>query len=465
MNELFESITMTRWLLLLSMAAVAGFSTLLVKDLWREKHLLRWPLAILIIGLALRIGWIGFSQPEPLSDFLIYWQYANAFFSGDMTYAELSRHPGVIVFYSWFFEILGPTLFTGWIMNLLFAALLMLLVYALGRDIFGHGAGVLAMALTAILPQFITYTALFASETPAIACFLLILWAVLRTRQHPAGLPYWAALGVLLYGTILLRSSSMIFLGLIPMLIVFFRRDQLKPSFTRFAVMALTTVILLSTWVAHQNAIGGSPKLFWGTELWLSCAIQYDRGGRYTHPKDMAFYDKVKPYYEMGTQQGLIQAYAVIGGESMKVIRQDPAKYLLFGFTRMKNILWTSQTGIRWSQKGAQGPLATLDERWVKKMANVSNIFWQILLCLSPLGLFAFRRKGSDIHQEGWLFLAAFSVIWLVFHFLVAVASERYAFQLIPFVILMGTGGLFSLFALLRELAGAREESTSTVQV
>lgn len=465
MNELFEPITLTRWLLLLSMAVIAGFTTLLIKDLWSEKHQLRWPLVILAIGLILRIGWIAFSQPEPLSDFLVYWQYANAFVQGDATYQELSRHPGVIVFYSWFFTVLGPTLLTGWIMNLLFAALMMLLVYMLGKHIFGHGAGLFAMALSALLPQFITYTALFASETPAVACFLLVLWAVLRTREHPAGLFYWISMGILLYGTILLRSSSMIFLGLIPLLIVLFRRDQLKLQLTRFAVMGLTTMLLLSTWIAHQNAIGGSPKLFWGTELWLSCAIQYDRGGRYTNPKDMAFYDKIKPYYEEGTQQGLIKAYAAIGEESMKVIRQDPVKYLLFGFTRMKNILWTSQTGIRWSQKGAQGPLLDLEERWVKKMATVSNVFWQILLCFSPLGLFAFRRKNSGIHQEGWVFLVAFSAIWLVFHFLIAVASERYAFQLMPFVVLLSAGGLGMLLTMLQNLIGLRgEKGTAAIQ-
>ncbi len=472
MPDLFESIFMTRWLMLGSMMVLGGFTVLLIRSLWRdgntlkqgkpEFHPFRWPVILLGVGLLLRLGWIIATQPEPISDFLIYWQYASAFAQGGYTYAELSRHPGIIVLYSWFFNLFGTSLATGWAMNMLFSALMMVLMYALGTDIFGRRAGLLALGLTAFLPQLITYTALFASETPAIACFLMVLWAVLYSRNHPVGqtLGYWIALGVLLYATILLRSSAMIFLGLIPVLFFLFRRDYWQTVLKQFAVLAVTTALLLSTWIAHQNVIGGSPKMFWGAELWLGCAIQYERGGRYTDPKDMGFYEKIKPYYEAGN---LIKAYEIIGEESMKVVLADPFKYLANGVTRMRYIVWTSQTGIRWSHRGSQVGSGLMDrwpQKYINKLANVSTILWQIILCTSLLGLFTYRprfyQKRSDTvqetHQEGWVFILGFLLIWGVFHYLFAVASERYSFQIIPFILLFFSGGVLWMIRTLSEL-------------
>ena len=344
------------------------------------------------------------------------------------------------------------------------------LIYQLGRQLFGDRTGLIALSISAFFPQLITYTALLASETPAITFFLLVLWAVLQTQRSTQnteqthvshGLGYWFALGIMLYATILLRSSAMIFIGLIPLLFILFRRTHWKQCAQQFIVMALTTAMLLSTWIVHQNMIGGSPKMFWGTELWLGCAIQYDRGGRYTHPKDLAFYDKVKPYYEAGTQEGLVKAYAIIGEESMKVIQADPIKYLQYGFVRMKNILWTSQTGIRWSQRGSS-LMAKWPQKWINKSANVSTILWQILLIGSGIGFLAilasylFKRplpvSNRSAAQQGLFFIAAFLGIWIVFHYLIAVASERYAFQIIPFVILLFSGGLTTLFSLVQSL-------------
>ncbi len=482
-HSLFETIVLTRWLILMAMMVLGGFTVLLLKSLWQERqenketHGLRWPLILFSLGLILRIGWIVATQPEPISDFFIYWQYASAFAQGDYTYAELSRHPGIIVLYSWFFNWFGTSLATGWALNVLFSGLMMILMYALGNLIFGRKAGLLALALTAFLPQLITYTALFASETPAITCFLMVFWAVLQSQkdvkslQKPLGqkLIYWMALGVLLYGTILLRSSALIFLGLIPVLFVLFRRPQLKIAIQQFAVLAVTTVLLLSTWVAHQNIIGGSPKLFWGAELWLGCAIQYDRGGRYTDPKDMGFYPKIKPYYESGD---LIKAYEIIGEESMKVVLADPLKYLTNGMTRMRYIAWTSQTGVRWSHRGSQqgsGLMDTWSQRYINKLANVSTIIWQVILCTSLLGLFAYRPRfyKKDLskvqrHQEGWVFILGFLAIWGVFHYLFAVASERYSFQIIPFILLFFSGGLLRVFDGVKDFLSKRAMNMSS---
>lgn len=350
----------------------------------------------------------------------------------------------------------SPSLWAGWVLNLLAAAAMLITLYALMREWLGARAACVALTLSAIFPQFVTYTALMATETPTVAAMLLALWALAYSRRAACSQPFWLALGVLFYGMILLRSSCLLLLILTPLAMAAFRPAVRAQALKQAAVTLGVAGLLLSSWVFHQYLIGGQAKLFWGVELWLSSAIQYDRGGRYTHPKDMAFYPRVKPYYEGGTTADLVKAYAVIGDESLAVIRRDPFKYLAFGMTRMKNILWTAQTGLRWSQKGS-ARMASWSPRLIKTLAVAFNVYWQILLCLSPLGLAAvlgaaLPRRASVVAQdfsdapedasaresqrrsfaEGGALMLGFLAAWLAFHYLTAVASERYGFQIMP---------------------------------
>ena len=94
----------------------------------------------------------------------------------------------------------------------------------------------------------------------------------------------------------------------------------------------MTTGLLVSSWIFHQYLVTGVPKMFWGAELWLSCAIQYDRGGRYTNTKDMEFWPKVQEDWEDGTLQGKIRAYDVIWDESLDVVKEDPGYIIILCF-------------------------------------------------------------------------------------------------------------------------------------
>jgi hypothetical protein len=405
-----------------------------------------------LLGLALRAGWIIWTQPNPASDFQVYWQYANAFYQGDLTYNVIIRHPGTILLYTYAFHLLGPSLVTGWLLNLFLSGVMMLVIYALSCILLKSckWARVVTL-LAALFPQLITYTALMATEIPGVTCTLLILWAILHSRERndQQAWLYWVGIGELLYGTILIRSSNLIFLMLIPAVFMLTRRSELMLWAKRYAVMVATTSILLSGWVYHQYLVGGSPKLFWGDSLWMACAINYERDGGYTNPKELAFWPKVEPafkqYEKTRDPRDEAHYYDVLGQEVLKVIKADPGKYLLHGFPRLKRTLWTSQTGLRWTERGSS-TLQAVPEKLVHRMATISNVIWQILLILSPLGFLNLRRR-QGVAQEGLWFILFYTTSWLLFYLLVAEANERYSFQIIPFVLMLSAASVQWLLA------------------
>lgn len=423
---------------------------LLVEQTKRRTFLADLPLMLLIllVGLLLRAVWIGWTQPEPLSDFKIYWQFAQQFYHGDWTFNVPVRHPGSILLFTDAFFLTGPTLWTIWGLNLVLSTLLMLFIYGIADKLWGRGVAFVAMAIAALEPQLISYAALTASEYPATVFCLATFWGVLQLRESSLGrsLLSWILFGILLYGTTLMRSSNLLFFAIIPLVFLFVRRPEgYLYWFQRYLVMAVTAGALIGSWVYHQYLIGGEPRLFWGDGLWLSCAVQYGRDGRYTDIRDTAYYPQVKAYADRYAKthsvKDEIALYEAVGHEAMKVVQRDPMKYVQEGFkTRLRHLVWTSsQTGIAWSVKGSK--FRDNPPKIVKRFSTISNIFWQVLVVLSVLGipglLINFFRGAAPIVKDGVWLMLSFCLGWMLFYALIAYSAERYAFQIIPFGVLL----------------------------
>lgn len=452
MTHWFESSLVTQWLMLLGLLVFLGLGGLLAVRLWREEPCRMQILAIIVVAGLLRFAWAYVFQPEQVSDFMIYWQYAQQFYQGDPTYIELIRHPGIPIIYAWLIRAFGDNLFGNglwvvWLSNLVFSTVAMLAMYRMTSWLAGYRAALFGILAYALFPQAIAYNAMAGSEVMGIAFSLLFLWAVLEGYEREQKILYWALLGVLLYTTVLIRSSNLLYAGLIPFIFLLTRRDMWRHWVKRLAVFMVTLGLFLSTWLYHQYLLAGEAKLFWGVEVWLACAIQYQNNGRYTYFRDMAMYPKIKPYLDYSNPPKLIQGYKVMMAEDLAVIKADPVKFLKFGFVRMDEILRTSQSGIRFTEQGSPS-MRTLPQRWIKKTASVSNIYWQIMMALSVAGsviacLKLWRKPGRQYqeparqYQEVVAFLGFYTVLWLLFHYLLAVAGERYAFQIIPFVIML----------------------------
>jgi 4-amino-4-deoxy-L-arabinose transferase-like glycosyltransferase len=450
LEPLFRSLLGTGILVFLSFMILLGFTGLMIRKSVQEKPFSWLLLVLLLIGLGLRIYWIALTQPVPHSDFQVYWQYANNIHHGDLSFTALDRHTGSILFYAYAMALFGTSLMVGWGVNLLFSLIVLLAVYRLSVDLFNRPTALVSTALAAVFPQFITYCALMATEIHAIAFTLVILWAVLNSRQiERHQILYWVALGLLSYGGVMVRASNLLLLVVIPVVLIFTRRNALRQTLAGCAVMVVTAGLLTATWVYHQFLITGVPKLFF-TEYSLAFSSQYGGDGGVTGLPSLPYYEKAHAQND-GTIQGELRARKVIEAEAMKIIRQDPLQYLRFGVTRLYNSLWFARTGIVWSINASEtfhpGP------KFIRRFSEISTHVWRVLLVLSLLGLLGFFRPMQHSSREGLAIMGLYTLVWMLCNLLLASATDRYALQIAPLAIICAAGGVQTVLCLLAPLS------------
>ncbi len=97
---------------------------------------------------------------------------------------ELSRgHPLLCsVIFAVGYKIFGPHVWAGHLVALLFSGGLLLALYRLGRDLFGHAAGLLASALLAAQPVFIAQSSMVLPEIMLAFFCTVAIYAYLKAR-------------------------------------------------------------------------------------------------------------------------------------------------------------------------------------------------------------------------------------------------------------------------------------------
>jgi 4-amino-4-deoxy-L-arabinose transferase-like glycosyltransferase len=446
-ESLFSSILGTGIMVFMGHLALLAFTGLMTLDVYREKNSPWLLLLILLLGLGLRVFWIQLAQPVPQSDFQVYWQTANNIYQGDLSFTFLDRHTGTVLAYVYAFLMFGNSMVVGWAVNLLFSLMMLLAVYRLAIELFNRPVALVATGLSAIFPQFVTYSALMATEIHAIAFTLVILWAALNSRRiERRPILYWTALGLLIYTGIMVRASNLLLLAAVPVVLLFTRRDALRQTLTGCAVMVMTAGLMTATWVYHQYLITGTPKLFF-TEYSLAFASQYGGDGGVTGLSSLPYYEKAHAQMD-GTIQGELRARKVIEAEAMKIIRQDPLQYLRFGVTRLYNSLWFARTGIVWSINAS--PTFHPDPKFIRRFSEISTHIWRVLLVLSLLGLSGLIRPLRRSSLEGLLIMGLYTVIWVLCNLLLATGTDRYALQIAPLAIICAAGGVQTVLDVLK---------------
>lgn len=423
----------------------------------------RWAWFILGLGLMLRLGWIAWTQPNPISDYEGYWTNAAQLASGDWTFDNIDKHPGIILLLTYSRMLWGNSYWPVWIFNLALSGWVMMLIYLLAKRLSDNRTVALsALALAALQPQLIAYSALLASELPTLYFYLLLTWLILDSQRHSkVHWAYWAGTGVVLYCAILTRSTALVFLPLTALTMLLFRRAQWQTSLKGLLTFGLTTGLLLSTWLYHQCLLTGRVQLFWGGEIWLVSTTHYETESRLVSPPLLPGLKERIAQARLG-KSGPTARLAELAEDkawAMGIINEDPLRYLASGNIRLRHILWTtSETGIRDTQWGS-ARLMRYPDKAITRMAEVSKQLWRITFILGLLGFCVsiWRwRKTSRTAQETLIILSGFLSIWLGFHFLMAVASDRWAIQIIPFVLMFAATGLATLAQTLSCLVASR---------
>ncbi len=210
----------------------------------------------MLLGAALRVGWLLVAHPEPVSDFLGYRSLASRWLTTGQ-YARLGvptayRTPGYPAFLAlglwvskanWWLSLINVALSTAAIpLTALFAS----------RLGFGRRTVIVSAGLIAVLPTYVFFAPVLASEHLQLVLVLGAWCSSLRTTSRSRAVVAGLAYGV----AILVRPESLFFLFAAPWLI-----RLAVPSWSRIArlagVTALVAGLVVVPWyVRNEVAVG-----------------------------------------------------------------------------------------------------------------------------------------------------------------------------------------------------------------
>jgi hypothetical protein len=172
---------------------------------------------------------------------------------------------------------LGVLVRQPWLVNAIAAALALLGVYLLGRDLFDHATGLLAAALGAVSPMFVMLSGTLLSHPTSLAALTFFAWAFVRARRpaEPRRNSFAWAAGALGGLALVIRPWTALGIGL-PFVIVALA-DLLRrrgPAVAVYGRMVLAFVAVGSVWPLYNLVATGSALTNTYTMVWA-----YDRPG------------------------------------------------------------------------------------------------------------------------------------------------------------------------------------------
>lgn len=238
--------------------------------------------AVIVVGVAftLRVIWLLFAQPTPVSDFSVYQTLA----AGLLDHRQLG-YPQPTTFYlpvhpvilAAFMLVSRSDLWLGFGMVLVSTATC-LLVYVIGRRVFDRESTALtAAAIFAVLPTFVLFSPVLATEHVFVALMLVAVLVAVGLR----GAAGWRAvgLGALLGLAVLTRGEAMFYLAAF-VVFLWFEATPRRVRIRQLLLMVVGVVAVLSPWYV-RNAVVASPDTGLSSGSGINFYFAHNGSGNY----------------------------------------------------------------------------------------------------------------------------------------------------------------------------------------
>jgi 4-amino-4-deoxy-L-arabinose transferase-like glycosyltransferase len=319
-----------------------------------------------------------------------------------------------------------------------------LLIYLLGREIFGEAAGLLAAGLAALYPPLIFYTGVLLTESLTTLLLTGASWLLLRgirTRRRSRHVLLVLA-GLLLGLAIITRSVLLttVPLALLWLLLVAERWPGWKRA-ARYALSMLAPIILVIAPITIRNyQIHGQFIL-----ISTNGGVNFFLG----HGGTQSLKDKVRNLPEVFSEGEIIgissrtqpeeEAYfyqlgwEYIRGHALPTLRSLPGK--------LRSMYWASDY---WPASDVQASI----------LRSIDLVFWRLLLLpLSFVGLLLFR--GQKQRRTALLYLLVLSTVAIP---LIFWAQPRFRMPVVPCFLILAAGTVYELYRRFTRKAESRLE-------
>ena len=425
------------------------------------------------LSVALRVAWILYAHPHPLDgggrfdDSRFYFLSARRLADGDgflsarslsngdgsqfplIAEATAAWPPGYSFLLAGMFKVLDFFKLFGasddWVLraivdagravNILAAAVTIVLVYAIGRRVFDKPVALVGAFLVAIFPGQIYFTSILLTEVIFTAIALTLIYVLLRLRERGRAPPAWAVLafGAVMGFSALFRGEAVIIVGLA---LLFWR--WLVPDWRTFAwqasLLIVGVVIAIAPWtirnavamnafvpitsgVCHHFWHGHNPDAY--ESLTVSAAIARIQ----------------EPYQNLSSTEREIESEQAFCSEASKFIREQPLQEFPLLVKKAYYFLANDSSSLEWIQTK---PTIPADD--VVHLSRLADFVYFTVLALAVAGAPVWWSRKPEL-----LLLLGVIAGWIVLHMLLF-PLPRYHQPIMPIVGLLAAAGLVALW-------------------
>jgi len=294
----------------------------------------RWLAALLLAGLVVRAAYCWkFPQWGPnhsIPDLNWYETIAESIYhrgiiadpAGNPTAA---REPGYPILLAATYLFSGPSYRAGQAINCLFGLLTILLVFLLGRDIFGKRVAWIAAVIAAFYPQFLYYTATQERETFQTFLLAFTVWLALRAARSKSLLSWvWPGL---MAGACALTNSALLPAGVMLAPAAVYLGVRTKKHHLKGAIVYLATMMLLcSVWTLrnerlfHRFILGINGG---GAHMYIGIIVPNDVAGTDAEPA----YVTSDPVVQEASKLPETERDRVFYRGAIRFIKEQPVRY------------------------------------------------------------------------------------------------------------------------------------------
>jgi len=436
----------------------------LLSRLWADVHL-RWLVALLLVALALRIGWVAAVNPDPLDgrwDDTVFYDGSAKGLAEGRGYLNFEQKPtahwpiGYSGLVAPLYFVFGRNILAPKALNVFLGAATVLAVYVLGARLFDRRVGLVAAALLALFPSQIFFSTLVMTEVFFAALLTMVVLLVVVWTLPPKGDPPGQAavsppsaegnarpaayqlllLGLLLgYGAITRGEGGMIIL--VVLLIWWLSRSGWRPLLRRSALLLTGVMLVMAPWTIRNFIVFRAPVFVStaiGSALW-----QGNRADAY-NPHDWGFEVKfLDQYADVPYPRKEVEVNSAETREAMDFVVHNPGTEAGLLFKKLYHLYREDATGLVWIDH--HGGQSSIPDPLEPKLATVANSYYFVVLGWVALTVpfwFSLRDRSR--------FLLPLMLLVLTVTHLAFIPEPRYHFAFIPILCILAAQGVVTLW-------------------
>ncbi len=402
---------------------------------------------VIALGFLIRLCWIFFFHPTPVSDFGFYFNGAESIVKGygylaiqDFTTAYFPA--GYSMFLAALFSIFGCSVAVALAANLALSIGTLVLIYSLAREFFrSEAAGRLSLLLLACYPNNVAYTSLVGTEI--LHLFLLLLGVTLLFPniflKEVSDTRRMVAAGFAFAFATLVKVQTLFLPAFILLACLTYgcEKMSLVHRLKNGTVLYLALILGLTPWVIRNYRLFNDIVLSNNAGLNLYIGNGPDANGTYVEIPWLEAMKNPQDEYRIN-QTAEREAINYMNAHPWRTLELLPKKL---------NALFDNGDGMYWN-----GTNMKSKSEFAKFLLNlfeqINPIYEGVLYILFTLSLlfggWNRLRHGKD---HGWPSVGALVVLYFTGIYLLCYGAPRYNFPIIPWMIMYSAALLSSLFA------------------